>query len=144
VFISLRKASSVLFVVRGYSVCKTAWTLIYGIERKMLHNMITLHRSGKCEIATPYKKRRKTKTFIAKVWMESTFAKVGDKMPDNVRIHLPRYLDFTILYQHMVADLTSVGDEVVCYSQFCKMMKDDFKDVSIPKVTITNFVKTYS
>jgi hypothetical protein len=40
--------------------------------------------------------------------------------------------------------LTSVGDEVVCYSQFCKMMKDDFKDVSIPKVPITNFVKTYS
>jgi hypothetical protein len=136
----LRETRSVLFVVRGYPVCKTAWSLIYGIERKLFHNMMTLYKSGRWAVASPYKKKRKTKTFIAKAWMESTFTKIGDKMPDNVRITLPCYLDYRILYRYMVEDLNTVGDDIISYSQFCKMMKTDFKDVSIPKVTIIDIL----
>lgn len=66
--------------------------------------------------------------------METTFQKIGDKMPDSITIHLPCYLNYKTLYSYMVSDLEKDGDEPIAYSQFCKMMTDDFKEVSIPKV----------
>ena len=63
-------------------------------------------------------------------------------MPDSPIIHLPCYLDFRILYMYMVDDLSAAGDPVISYSQFCKMMKHDFPEVSIPKVG--TFTGTYA
>lgn len=141
-FISCSNTTNIVFMIRGYAVCKNAWVLVYGIERKLFHNMMALHKSGKFQVASPEKKKRRTKSFVAKAWMNSTFKKIGDKMPDNVRIHLPCYLDYRILYQYMVVDLAAVGDDIISYSQFCKMMKTDFKDVSIPNVSDLHCVFT--
>ena len=61
---------------------------------------------------------------------------MGDKMPDSHIIHLPCYLDFKILHKYMVDDLARVGDQAISYSHFCKIIKEDFPEVSIPKVSI--------
>lgn len=55
-------------------------------------------------------------------------------MPDSLALHLPSYLDNRMLYHYMKEDFTNLGEEVVCYSQFCRLMKLEFPDVSIPKV----------
>jgi hypothetical protein len=49
---------------------------------------------------------------------------------------LPCYLDYRILYSYMVEDLTTVGELWISYSQFCKLMKEDFSEVSIQKVRL--------
>ncbi|XP_068675637.1 uncharacterized protein [Montipora foliosa] len=72
------------------------------------------------------------KTNVSKAWMKLLFSRIGDKMPDSLAINLPSYLDYRILYGWMKQDLT--GEEMICYSQFCRIMNSDFPDVSIPKV----------
>ena len=129
---------STLFVVRGYLVCKMAWLAIYSISNRRFRGLIKIHKQGKCAVNSQTKKRRRTSTFVAKAWMESAYKKMGDKMPDSSTIHLPCYLNFKSLYQYMVEDLTLAGEkEIIAYSQFCKLMNTDFKDVIIPKVRIS-------
>ena len=73
---------------------------------------------------------------ISKAWMETAFSKMGDKMPDSFTIHLPCYLNYRTLYAYMEEDLTIAGEnELIAYSQFCKLMHTDFNQVTIPKVT---------
>ena len=103
-----------------------------------------MHNEGKCKIGSPDRKKLKTKTYIAKAWMKSSFQMMGDKMPDSIFIHLPCYLDYKILYNYMLEDLTTVGDELISYSQFCKLMKEDFSEVSIPKVIKVNVLVMFS
>ena len=107
---------------------------IYAISQSLMAKLASMHKNGFQATRSPDKKKRKTKTYIAKAWMESSFQKMGDKMPDSPIIHLPCYLDFRIFYRHMVDDLSVVGDPVILYPQFSKMMKHDFPDVSIPRV----------
>ena len=95
-------------------------------------------------LAAQTEKKMKTKTKIAKAWMKSSFQMMGDKMPDSIFIHLPCYLDYKILYNYMLEDLTTVGDELISYSQFCKLMKEDFSEVSIPKVIKVNVLVMFS
>lgn len=56
-------------------------------------------------------------------------------MPDTLVINLPSYLDYRIIYGYLKDDLTKIGEEVISYSQFCRIMKEDFSDILIPKVT---------
>ena len=125
---------NILFMVYGYYVCKTAWLAIHSITQRQFQCLLNDLKDGKVAISSPIKKKkRKTRTFISKAWMESAFKKMGDKMPDSISIHLPCYLNYKILYSYMVADLEAVGDDPVSYPQFCTMMEKYFKEVSIPK-----------
>ena len=59
---------------------------------------------------------------------------VGDKMPDTGALHLPSYLDKTIMYGYMKADLENENEDVVHYSTFCHLLREVFPHVKIPKV----------
>ena len=106
--------------------------------------MVQHHLSGTLTVASQKKTKRKTKTCIAKAWMKTAFTKMGDKMPDTIKIHLSCYLNYRVLYNYMVEDLKAVGDDPVCYSQFCKLMETDFKEVSIPKVPELLYFNTFA
>ncbi len=121
-------------MVHGFIVCKKAWLAIYSISERQFQMVLQSHKDGKKSVVSPLKRKRKTRTYIAKAWMTASFNKMGDKMPDSITIHLPCYLTYKTLYSYMVDDLRSTGDEPVAYSQFCKMMMTDFPEVSIPKV----------
>ena len=72
---------------------------------------------------------------MAKAWMETAFSKMGDKMPDSFTIHLPCY---RTLYAYMAEDQTIAGEnELIAYSQFCKLMHTDFNQVTISEMNIT-------
>lgn len=74
------------------------------------------------------------KSRVAISWMQMTFNRIGDIMPDSLTVHLPSYLDFKILYEYMRTDLKEQGEHCVSYSQFCNLMRNYFHDVRIPKV----------
>ena len=56
-------------------------------------------------------------------------------MPDTLVINLPSYLDNRILYGYLKDDLTQLGEQVISYSQFCRILNLDILDVFIPKVS---------
>ena len=62
------------------------------------------------------------------------YVQVGDKMPDTGAMHLPSYLDKSIMYSYLKADLEDDNEEVIHYSTFCHLLADVFPHVKIPKV----------
>ena len=75
------------------------------------------------------------KTMKAVAWMEHYFNRIGDKCPDKDGIYLPTCLVEKKIYEIMVDELFK-GDESksVCFSQFNKLYRVEFKNVTIPKV----------
>lgn len=73
-------------------------------------------------------------TNVAKAWMRLLSNRVGDKMPDTLAINLSNYLDYPTIYGYLRDELTVLGEDIICYSQFCWLIKNDFSDVFIPKV----------
>ena len=70
----------------------------------------------------------------AVAWMEHYFNRIGDKRPDKDGIYLPTCLTEKKIYDIMVDELCQ-GDESrsVCFSQFNKLYRVEFKNVTIPK-----------
>ncbi|XP_068753053.1 uncharacterized protein [Montipora capricornis] len=128
-----RSLEGVVFIARGFKTCKEAWQAVYGISNKRLDE--ALKSIMNCVLTYDLENRfrgQRHKTNVSKAWMKLLFSRIGDKMPDSLAINLPSYLDYRILYGWMKQDLT--GEEMICYSQFCRIMNSDFPDVSIPKV----------
>lgn len=67
--------------------------------------------------------------------MHLSFSRIRDKIRDTLVINLPSYLDNRILYGHLKDDLTQLCEQVISYSQFCRILNLDFPDVLIPKVS---------
>lgn len=53
-------------------------------------------------------------------------------MPDTGALHLPSFLDKSI----MKADMEDDGEGVIHYSTFCQLLRDLFPHVKIPKVNV--------
>ena len=96
--------------------------------KRFANGLVTYEESCSDSVSTRHK------TNIAKAWMKLTFNRIGDKMPDTLAINLPSYLDNQIIYSYMKEDFAKLGEDVICYSQFCRLMKLEFPDVLIPKV----------
>lgn len=64
-FISCSNTTNIVFMIRGYAVCKNAWVLGYGIERKFFQNMMAL-QVRKISNRKPEKKETKDKIFCSK------------------------------------------------------------------------------
>ena len=127
------------YIARGYKTCKDAWQAAYGISNRRLEEALKWFTNG-LVIAGENKLNslgQRHKTNAAKAWMRLFFNRVGDKMPDTLAINLPSYLDNRIIYGYLKDEFSALGEEMICYSQFCRIMKLDFPDVSIPKVKIT-------
>ena len=60
---------------------------IHAISQSLMAKLVSMHKNGFQTTRSPDKEKTKTKTYIAKTWMESSFQKMGDKMPDSPIIH---------------------------------------------------------
>lgn len=133
-----RSLSEVSYFVRGYKTCRVAWQAAYGINSKRLEDVVKCFLNGLVvyENENQYNPvGQRHKTSVAKAWMQLSFSRIGDKMPDTLVINLPSYLDNRILYGYLKDDLTQLGEQVISYSQFCRILNLDFPDVLIPKVS---------
>lgn len=122
------------YYLSGYRVCSTAYRMIIGLSAKALSKTFRNFLDG---IRTLQKSRSRNlthKRLMAETWMEAFTKRVGDKMPDTGALHLPSYLDKTIMYRYMKADLEDGNEDVVHYSTFCHLLSDVFAHVKIPKV----------
>lgn len=75
----------------------------------------------------------------AVAWMNSYFSWVGDKRPDKDGIYLPSCLSEKSIYNLMIEDFDQINggqDHCVCLSQFNRLFRTHFPNVTIPKVTI--------
>ena len=60
---------------------------IHAISQSLMAKLVSMHKNGFQTTRSPDKEKTKTKTYITKAWMESSFKKMGDKMPDSPIIH---------------------------------------------------------
>ena len=74
------------------------------------------------------------KTMKSVAWMASYFDRVGDKRPDKDGIYLPTCLTERAIYARMADEIS----DVVCFSQFNKIFRQKFPNVSIPKVSFVH------
>ena len=73
--------------------------------------------------------------------MTSFFDRIGDKRPDKDGIYLPTCLTEKAIYDRMIEELCK-GDreKAVCFSQFNKLFRTEFPNVTIPKVSILHAI----
>ena len=55
-------------------------------------------------------------------------------MPDRMAVHLPSFLNNTLVYNRMKEEFKERREEFVCKSQFLRLWNEEFPQVSIPKV----------
>ena len=73
----------------------------------------------------------------AVAWMENYFDRIGDKRPDKDGIYLPTCLTKRKIFEIMTEELYQGNEEkAICFSQFNKLFKTDFRRVTIPKVSV--------
>ena len=70
-------------------------------------------------------------TNVANAWMRLLSNRVGDKMPDTLAINLPDCLAYPTIYGYLRDELTVFGEDGICYSQFYRLINDEFSDVFI-------------
>lgn len=124
------------YVIHGKEVCFDLWMEIlsltmsryYRVRREFLTN-------DGAHYTIKHSRHQQPKTMKAIAWMDSYFQRVGDKRPDKDWIYLPTCLTKSKLYEIMMDDLCQ-GEvsKGISYAKFCQIFKDDFKNVSIPKV----------
>lgn len=73
------------------------------------------------------------KMLMAETWMEAYFKRIGDKMCDTGALHLPSFLDKTIIYGYLKAERKDEDENVIHYSTFCYLLRNVFPFVKIPK-----------
>ena len=134
-----------IFKVAGKGVCLPVWLATLGLSRTRYYEVRKAFASGVMsfeKILSPTTGRR-PKSCRAVAWMQHYFEQVGDQMPNRMAIHLPSFLNTTIIYSRMKEELEERGEEVVCDTQFSRLWKEEFPQVSIPKVTVINVYRIY-
>ena len=117
------------------SVCCPVWLATLSISSSRFYEARREFVDGKTE-PTPKRPRSiSVKSYQAIAWMSSYFERVGDKRPDKDGIYLPTCLTEKAIHSRMVEELC-MGDlsEAICLSQFNKIYRTSFPNVTIPKV----------
>ncbi|XP_065895157.1 uncharacterized protein [Dysidea avara] len=126
-----------LYIVRGKPVCLKVWLAVLSLSTSRFYRLRQLFvEFGDTSNAVQLKRRKSlsTKTKDALAWMEHYFNKVGDKRPDKESILLPTCLTEKRIHEILIEQLYH-GDtsKAICLSQFNKLFREEFKNVSIPK-----------
>jgi hypothetical protein len=126
--------TATVFQVRGQPVCKQAWILIHGINRRRFdrinhdfENGSELYVHGNSGLKRP---TAKTSECIA--WLNILVNAIGDQQPDSGKVHLPSCFTKLALYKKMCEEFGS--DDNVSQSQFYSILENKLSHVSIPKV----------
>lgn len=119
----------------GKSVCCPVWLATLSISSSRFYEVRREFVDGKTEPTPKRPRSMSVKSFQAIAWMSSYFERVGDKRPDKDGIYLPTCLTEKAIHSHMVEELF-MGDEsqAICLSQFNKIYRTSFPNVTIPKV----------
>ena len=74
------------------------------------------------------------KSNIARSWMSAYFQSAGEKLPLKSQIALASFLTKKKVYQLMQEELSNTNDEILSYSRFCRLWKEEYSFVIIPPV----------
>ena len=118
------------YILCGRVVCQSLWLGALAISTSCFYNIckeFSTVGSG-CQ-----EKKRSLPPKLLKCieWMRSYFDRVGDKRPDKDGIYLPTCLTEKAINNLMSSDLPD--DRVVSFSQFKKLYRSHFHNVTIPK-----------
>lgn len=139
----IRDAKNITYIVAGRTVCLNIWLRILSISVSRYYRLRRdfLENGGGSSQVAKRSRSLSPKTMKAVAWMEHYFDRIGDKRPDKDGIYLPTCLTEKKIYDVMVEELYQ-GDESksVCFSQFNKLYRAEFKNVTIPKVCNLCFI----
>ena len=127
-------ADKIKYFVVGFQVCLKAYLTIPGISERTFQRVFHYFNCNVRWIPRKQPRNSTPKKKNAVSWMKIYFEKIGEKMPDHKGIHLPSFITRRKMYRLMKADLALINEKSVTYSTFCKIMKDEFSFVKIPKV----------
>ena len=129
------------YIIHGKEVCFDLWLEILSLSGTRYYRVrkAFLDNDG-AQYTTKPSRSQQPKTMKAIAWMDSYFQRVGDKRPDKNWVYLPTCLTLTKIYEIMIEQLCE-GDSSKCisYAKFCLIYKDEFKNVSIPKVCVISY-----
>lgn len=126
------------YLLCGRTVCQPVWIAAMSISSSRYYAIKSSFMDGNATVDTEKRPRSLApKSLAAMAWMTSYFERVGDKRPDKDGIYLPTCLTEIAIYNTMVEELYSGNSsEGICFSQFNKVFRTQFPNVTIPKVLI--------
>ena len=124
------------FIVCGKTVCQAVWQAVLSLSNSRFYDLRKDFLDGERADRTVRVRSLSSKSLEAVAWMKSYFDRVGDKRPDKDGIYLPTCLSEKTMYNMMVAD-NATRESPVCFSQFNKLYRNHFPNVTIPKVSYT-------
>ena len=122
------------YILCGRIVCRALWLAVLAIGTSRFYDI----RKEFITVGSSYQEKKgrslSPKSMKCIEWMRSYFERVGDKRPDKDGIYLPTCLTEKAIYKIMTSELPHDG--VICSSQFNKLYRSHFSNVTIPKVSI--------
>lgn len=123
------------FLVCAKSVCLTAWLAVLSISSSRFYEIRKEFVNGQTEPTPKRPRSMSVKSQQAIAWMSSYFKQVGDKRPDKDGIYLPTCLTEKAIHSRMIQELYREEEsQAVCLSQFNRLFRTNFPNVTIPKV----------
>ncbi|XP_078606565.1 uncharacterized protein LOC144879198 [Branchiostoma floridae x Branchiostoma japonicum] len=124
------------FSIKGYSICWQAWCMAHGIpESSFRQERRAYEKNWEFTPDLRIGNKYPTKRYLdAKVWLETTAAKIGDRMPDSSTVHLPHCLTRQDVYELYREDHTA-REPPLGHSQFAVMWEKELPDITIPKAS---------
>ena len=129
------------FVIQGRHVCLLGWLQVLGISQSRFYRIRDEFKlnGGIKYLHKNQQQSHRPKTLEAISWMDQYFKRIGDKRPDSDHdgIYLPTCLTEMKIYEIMLEELYSGKEGCgICYSKFCSVFREEFKNVTIPKVSL--------
>ena len=142
-----KNVKGISFVIQGRHVCLPGWLQVLGISQSRFYRIrdeFKLNGGIKYLHKSQQNNNHRPKTLQAISWMDQYFKRIGDKRPDSDHdgIYLPTCLTEMKIYEIMLEELYSGKEGYgICYSKFCSIFREDFKNVTIPKVSLFRMLK---
>lgn len=126
---------NITFLVCAKTVCLTAWLAVLSISSSRFYEIRKEFVNGQTEPTPKRPRSMSVKSQQAIAWMSSYFERVGDKRPDKDGIYLPTCLTEKAIHSRMIEELYREEEsQAVCLSQFNRLFRTNFPNVTIPKV----------
>ncbi|XP_035680730.1 uncharacterized protein LOC118418795 [Branchiostoma floridae] len=120
---------------QGHRVCQKAWYLLYGVSHGSFYNYVGKLKKGQTTAHhnSTGTLRRTPQYFLAHAWLRHFADFFGDKMPDNIAIHLPASMTRDAVYERYMEKMAETHQKTVGKSTFMTMWREDLSGVKIPK-----------
>lgn len=129
--------------VKDVPVCHRAFRTLYGISTTKFYRALRVDgmaipiHGNSLRLASAQGPPLRNKDCMI-LFLASFFDEIGDRMPNDMAIHVPMYMSITDLYALCIEDLKSKRqsvDKLPSYATFLALMELHFKHVKFPKKT---------